>query len=854
MSTIPVRFVYRTGIAREVFANPRLCGNWAGGRQSDHWTQVPMTVITADDRCPAFTATVRFEADQLGRTFRWGIVADGPCGKDQCIIMTEVRDARSTDRARSFTLAADNPDQVYRLSVARWLGAQKAYPNGADHPGQLRFAVWAPNAQKVEVVIGRLWLASDARVKGPVNPPGRAQSVPFNQLRGGYIANDGDGELPGQQHVPMHDRDRDGVWESEPAEPLWFDKYDHRPYMYLVNKDNGDRVYRTDIHSRCQIGGGGKDPGGAHFDESPAVLDGRRSCSVIVNQNTVTREDMISSDPGRTWPEEFVEGGFWQGLERPARLPGKTYPGQVEDLVIYELHLGALGFNRVNADGNPVPGTLEDALAFIDHLAELGVNAVELLPLSEFGGGGGGWGYATSHYYAIEYAGGGRDCFKKFIRECHRKGLAVIMDVVYNHYTHEGDRDQWMFDTTDHARNCYYWYEGRTGDYPGFDAARPDQAGQGGYLDNLSTAYAPRYWEEVVRQTFISSALTLMEEFHVDGFRVDQTTSIHAYNVRHADGQAVGSANVFGAKLLREFCRTLRAVRPDVMLMAEDHSTWDAVIRPVGDGGLGFDSRWYADFYHHLVGDTDKASDYAKLLWVAGHGGDEALALDYFAGAMNATGNHTVAYHKSHDEAGNGKYTHRLMYTAVNGAPLVGATRRYAEARCRFVAGMALLSGGTPMFLFGEEVGSTREFLYNRVLENREDLVGESRAESGKYLYRFYQELIRLRLGNPGLRSRNVQVLYVHNANRVIAFRRWSDGPGGEAFLVVGSLNNRPFGSGYFIPTGALANTSWREVFNSDAAGYNGDNVGNYGATIPGDGYGIKMVLPVNGFLVLKQV
>ena len=162
--------------------------------------------------------------------------------------------------------------------------------------------------------------------------------------------------------------------------------------------------------------------------------------------------------------------------------------------MIYELHVELLGLNR-----NAPQGTLRDAMDLIPYLRDLGVNCVELMPMSEFQGGS-GWGCSTSHYFAIEFVGGGRDRFKWFVRECHRNGIAVILDIVYNHYAHDAERAEWLYDTNAHERNCYYWYEGRPSDYPAYEAAAarggPDAppVGEGGYLSNMSTGYAPRYW------------------------------------------------------------------------------------------------------------------------------------------------------------------------------------------------------------------------------------------------------------------------------------------------------------------------------------------------------------------------
>ena len=87
--------------------------------------------------------------------------------------------------------------------------------------------------------------------------------------------------------------------------------------------------------------------------------------------------------------------------------------------------------------------------------------------------------------------------------------------------------------------------------------------------------------------------------------------------------------------------------------------------------------------------------------------------MDYFAGALLATQYNKIAYHENHDEAGNDANTERTIVTAVNRAPLVGDTRKYAEARSRFAFGMAALSAGTPMFLMGEEIGAAKYFRYN---------------------------------------------------------------------------------------------------------------------------------------------
>jgi 1,4-alpha-glucan branching enzyme len=160
-----------------------------------------------------------------------------------------------------------------------------------------------------------------------------------------------------------------------------------------------------------------------------------------------------------------------------------------------------------------------------------------------------------------------------------------------------------------------------------------------------------------------------------------------------------------------------------------------------------------------------------------------------------------------------------------------------------------VLSAGTPMFMMGEEIAAQKPYRYRDFLENREDLLGE-RQTKGQRLFRFYQDIIRLRLGHSELRSHEIDIIHVHNANRVIAFRCWDET---EELLIVASLNNHPFRSGYTIESSRLGDGDWREIFNSDAQIYGGDSVGNSGATIPVSNGCIHVVIPANGFVVFQK-
>jgi 1,4-alpha-glucan branching enzyme len=511
---------------------------------------------------------------------------------------------------------------------------------------------------------------------------------------------------------------------------------------------------------------------------------------------------------------------------------GSPVPHRVEDLVIYELHVGAL------APATTAAGTLADAIALLPYLGDLGVNAVELLPMFEFNGSR-SWGYGSSHFLAIETSAGGRDALKHFVRACHRQGIAVLVDVVYNHYNDDSARAAWEYDSLAPARNNYLWYEGDPSDY-----GDPS----GGYVDNVSSGWAPRYWEEHVRALFVSSATLLLDEFHIDGLRVDQTTSIHAYNSLHADGRPVPAANIAGRKFLRELCQTIKTAWPDAILIAEDHSGWPPVTQPAVTGGIGFDATWYSDFYHHLIGDKDEGPQYARLLETAGTDQTEPLAMSLFATALATSGQQKVVYVESHDEAGNAEHSLRTILVAVNDTPLVGETLRFAQARCRFVCGMSMLSAGTPMFLMGEEVGAQKAFTYNRFYEDKEDLL-ELRATTGAPLFRFYSDVIRFRLAHAAIRSRNLEVIAANDAGRVIAFRRWDDD--GD-LLVVASLANAPYDA-YRLSHPTLGEDGWRERFNSDSRDYGGDDVGNRGSTLRASEGTLELVVPANGFVILER-
>jgi len=369
-----VEFVYVTGIRSNIFRKRSAGRELEPGRIPNSDMDDP-----ADGGVPLrrWLPSIPLCAEFSSSEFTWGVMLDAPGRPDSWGITQEIEE--SGRHELSFTLGPGSGRQVYHLTHCRRLGANK-YETADANPA-IRFAVWAPNAQLVEVVQGN--------------------------LASGYIADDGSGTV-GAPH-PMF-RDGEGIWRTDPAkspETADFSRWDHVPYMFRVTKDDGSVAFRTDLHARCQLGRGATDPAqpvGQPFSGNRQDLDGTISCSVVIDPERVTELFDEGVFPETRW---LSDEDFWAHEHDPLR----PVPTRVEDLIIYELHIGGLGAGRIDAAGQPVPGNLRDAIDLLDHLTDLGINAIELMPLAEHEGWA-SWGYGTSHYFAVEFSGGGRDQFK----------------------------------------------------------------------------------------------------------------------------------------------------------------------------------------------------------------------------------------------------------------------------------------------------------------------------------------------------------------------------------------------------------------------------------------------------------
>ncbi|MGA8781307.1 MAG: alpha-amylase family glycosyl hydrolase, partial [Terracidiphilus sp.] len=417
MAKIVATFTFHSGVRQNLFQNVRLSGSWdANGIFSNQWTQTPMVVSSDETGCDAFTASVSMDASQVGTRFEWGVIADLASAQNSWVVVTEVADPNSAQQTRSFILSAAGGRQDYWFATGRRFGAQKYTPTGATKPG-IRFSVWAPFAQSVEVVFAPFPAA-------PATPSG-------------YIADDGTGVDPTASVVPLTQIGTTGIWEtSVTTTPALadFSAFMNRLYMYRIVNEQHGATYKVDIFSRNQVGRGNNNPNGAQYAGSYLDLDGIVSCSVVSDPDLVTQD---FDDAGVEKQSLIPADEFWANDLNPA----KPLPLAIEDLVIYELHIGSLGFPST------APGKLAEAMTFIDQLVELGVNAVELLPMEQSDGAV-QWGYGTSLFFCLQTSQGGGNQLKHFIRACHQRGIAVILDVVYNHFAGSGnDRSEWGYDS-----------------------------------------------------------------------------------------------------------------------------------------------------------------------------------------------------------------------------------------------------------------------------------------------------------------------------------------------------------------------------------------------------------------------
>jgi 1,4-alpha-glucan branching enzyme len=442
------------------------------------------------------------------------------------------------------------------------------------------------------------------------------------------------------------------------------------------------------------------------------------------------------------------------------------------ELVIYELHVGT--FNDQEEINHP--GKFSSVTARLGHLKKLGINAIQIMPVGEFAGER-SWGYNPAHIFSVEIDYGGPVAFKQFIKHAHQDGIAVILDVVYNHLG-PSDLDLWQFDGwSENDRGGIYFYNDDRGSTP-WGETRPD------------------YGRGEVRQFFLDNVIMWLEEYHVDGIRFDCTQFIRTIN-------GAGTQDLPDGWSLMQWINSQVAERyPGRITIAEDlqHNRW--ITKDIGAGGAGFSSQWDAMFVHPIRRAVITPQDEARSLTDI----RDAICYRYNDDAFDR-----VIYSESHDEVANGK--ERVPQEINPNDP----TGWYARKRSTLAAAMVFTSPGIPLLFQGQE------FLEGGWFRDTVPVEWEHNDEFHG-IVRLYHDLIRLRTNQGGftrgLCGQFTQVYHLNDERKVIAFHRWDKGGTTDDVVVVANFFREPQ-DGYVI--GFPAAGEWKLRFNSDWQGYSDD-------------------------------
>ncbi|MBW9141565.1 MAG: malto-oligosyltrehalose trehalohydrolase [Candidatus Aramenus sp.] len=368
-------------------------------------------------------------------------------------------------------------------------------------------------------------------------------------------------------------------------------------------------------------------------------------------------------DPASRFQPEGVHGPS-QVVCNEFHWEDKDWKGlDVNSLVIYELHVGTFSES----------GDFQGVIGKLDYLADLGVTAVELMPVSQFAGSR-NWGYDGVLLYAVQNSYGGPEGLKKLVNEAHKRGIGVIVDVVYNHVGPEGN------------------YLGEFGPY---------------FSTRYRTPWGPTFnfdeaWSDEVRHYVVQNALYWFHEYHVDGLRLDSVPNIFDMSPRH---------------ILAEIADEVRKAEGELgkrlLLIAESDLNDPKIVNPREKCGYGIDAQWSDDLHHalHAYATGERDSYYQDF----GEIGQIAKALKdvfvydgiyskfrkktYGAPVGNLGGEKFVVYSQNHDQVGNRKDGKRLISLVGKDVALIVAT-------------LYIMSPYIPMIFMGEEYGEENPFLF----------------------------------------------------------------------------------------------------------------------------------------------
>jgi 1,4-alpha-glucan branching enzyme len=479
---------------------------------------------------------------------------------------------------------------------------------------------------------------------------------------------------------------------------------------------------------------------------------------------------------------------------------------------IYELHLGS--WMRSPEENGRWLSYQEIAPRLVAHLNSHGFNFVEILPVSEHVYDP-SWGYQVTGYFAPSCRFGAPDDLRYLVDLCHQNGIGVIMDWVPAHFPKD-DFSLRRFDGS-----ALYEHE---------DPRKGEHRDWGTLIFN--------YGRNEVRNFLLSNAFYWLEQFHIDGLRVDAVASMIYLDYSRSPGEWVpnrygGNENIEAIEFLKEFNKEVYANFPGAFTIAEESTAFSGVTRPVHLGGLGFGYKWDMGWMNDTLSFFRKDPVHRKY-----HHNDLTFSMMY-AYSEN------FILPLSHDEVSQGKGS---LYDKMPG----DHWQRLANLRLLYT--YMFTHPGKKLLFMGAEFGQGREWDFDKSLDWHE--AGEPERAG---LQRFFQDLGNLYQREKALWARELEPagffwIDCNDAeNGTLSYIRWGDG---EELLVV--LNLTPVVRfGYRV--GVSRPGTYRELLNSDGEVYGGSNKGNGGwidsRPIPRHGHAqsLELTLPPLAGLILKR-
>ncbi len=524
-----------------------------------------------------------------------------------------------------------------------------------------------------------------------------------------------------------------------------------------------------------------------HSRRHPLVTDGQGTWWITLPHPGETRYGFYVAvdDQSHVWVGDpyaaevhWDSSGPWAYL--PATPPTFAWTDHawktpaLRDMVIYELCVR--DFSGRWAPGRPIYGKFPDLTHYVDYFADMHINAVELMPITEFPGDS-SWGYNPVFYFAPERAYGNPAQLKTFVNACHRRGIAVILDMVFNH--------AWG----DHP--YYQMYPPMFGSKgkpladmnPFFHHTPKDINGWGGVDWDHFSEETTRHFQDVVR--------FWLTEYHIDGFRFDWTGGVD-YDSNHPMQPGFNPYHGISA-----ICWAARQANPDCVLLAE-HWVLNGT-HPQKNGAklvadTEMDACWNGDFHHTLDEVLNQRWEWEKKNIRHAVGGFRDL------GYVRA--DQVVNYTASHDEV---RTEHEVKYYSANNIerPKGMSLDQLALAKGQLGLVTLFTAPGTPMLWAGQEFGEdtprTIDFL---------PLAWSKLYQKDHFQHQqLTRRLIRLRRDHPALRSDWIEFYDDDFADiKLVRFKRW-DGAG-DAAVVALNFGQDPVKTGLGFPW----NGYWREM------------------------------------------